>query len=268
MSLPKKGLSLLLGLLAALGTVSALGIGSAQAATSVKVMTWNWEIPKSLSYQRGWTNVVKNQKPDILGLQEICVKWVQQLVDDMKNEAGVDYDVVYGTWRTDRRCGGTPGTEGANGDAILVKRKTASIVGKGSFRLPVVAKSKDKEERGVVWAKVKVGSRVIPVWNTHIGIKNSQTEQIAALANATGKPAAGIVLGDFNSTPGDSAIRPMWKNGWKEADARCTPSGCRGTHDNGKKFDYIFLRGLRGSAPKSIPTPSSDHHVVIASVKI
>lgn len=179
----KKLVSFLPVLAAALVTISAQGAGAAQAATSVKVMTWNWEIPKHHFYQRGWTNVVKSQQPDILGLQEICVKWVQQLVDDLKNEAGVQYDVVNGTWRPDRRCGGTPGTEGANGDAILVKRKTGAIVGGGSFRLPAVAGSKDQEERGVVWAKVRIGGKV-----------------------------------DFNSTPGDSALRPMWRNGWREAD--------------------------------------------------
>src|ERR1041384_2088546 len=78
--------------LVAIGGVVAPELATAKRATPVRVMTWNWQNPscdplhepiekcaRILVYRRGWTNVVKNQQPDILGLQEICVKWVGQL---------------------------------------------------------------------------------------------------------------------------------------------------------------------------------------------
>ncbi|NSC25692.1 hypothetical protein FM076_32905 [Streptomyces albus subsp. chlorinus] len=240
---------------------------SSNAARSVRVMTWNWEMPKHPVYKPGWTNVVKNQKPDVLGLQEICVKWVDHLLDDLR-EQGLHYEAVYGTWRTDWRCGNGAGSKGANGDALLVRKGAGRIASKGNFRLPAVPSSVDKEERGVVWARVDFGNRTVPVWNTHIGYKGAQKDQTMALANAVGTPREGIVMGDLNSEPtGKGPLRPLWEANWKEADARCTPDPreCPATHDVGKKFDYIFQRGLRVTSADSIPTPTSDHHVVVAT---
>ncbi|MGP3973523.1 endonuclease/exonuclease/phosphatase family protein [Streptomyces sp. 8N114] len=243
---------------------------SPAAARSVRVMTWNWEMPKNPWYKPGWTNVIKNQRPDVLGLQEICVKWVDHLLDDLKAQ-GLHYEAVHGTWRTDWRCGNGAGSKGANGDALLVRKGAGKVLSKGTFRLPAVSTSEDKEERGVVWARVGFGKRTVPVWNTHIGYKGTQTEQTQALANGVGTPQAGILMGDLNSEPtAQGPLKPLWKAGWKEADPRCVPdaTACPPTHDVGKKFDYIFHRGLTATSARSIPTPTSDHHVVLATFTI
>lgn len=254
-----------------LGLIALVGVafpGLAAADTRVRVMTWNWQNASTPLYKRGWTDVVKNQKPDILGLQEICVKWVQQLVDDLARENNLHYEIAFGTWRTDWRCATAPGGTGAYGDALLIRKGAASIAHKGHFRLPGVPAASDHEERGVAWATVRIGTRSISVWDTHIGVRGAQTAQIATLARSVQAPGAGIVLGDFNSAPGDSALRPMWAS-WLEADPHCkSTGGCKPSHDVGKKFDYIFLRGLTASSVQAIPTPTSDHHVVIATIPI
>jgi endonuclease/exonuclease/phosphatase (EEP) superfamily protein YafD len=106
------------------------------------------------------------------------------------------------------------------------------------------------------------------IWNTDIGVAGAQTRQIATLARSVGAPKAGIVLGDLNSSPQDSALRPMWAQ-WKEADPSCKPTGgCKPSHDVQNKKDYIFIRGLRASSVRTIPTAVSDHHAVIATIPI
>lgn len=253
--------------LTATGSIAAARHAAAKP-TSVRVMTWNWQNPQlSRAYQRDWTNVVNNQRPDILGLQEICVKWVQQLLIDLARK-NLHYEVAYGTWQPDFRCGRGVEVSGAYGDALLIRKGVASIERKNTFRLPDVPTATDHEKRGVVWAIIKVGARTLPVWNTHIGVEGAQTQQIAVLARSVGTPKAGIVLGDLNSSPGDSALRPMWAH-WKEADRKCKPTGgCKPSHDVQKKKDYIFVRGLRASSVTTVPTAVSDHHAVIATIPI
>ncbi|UYQ64141.1 endonuclease/exonuclease/phosphatase family protein [Streptomyces peucetius] len=229
-----------------------------------RVMTWNICNPCDES-DADRAAEIATYAPQVIGLQEACVRDVERIRDHLESRYGLVYHVEYGTvLRNWNRCGGVPWSPGAYGQAILAAAPMTD-------RVKVEYPDGGSEDRGYVAVTTMVGGRAVRVFNTHLAERRQEAvraHQVDVLAEEVARYDRAIVLGDFNAVPDApelTGIQALTVN----ADPRCRPSPagtCEPTTDWQSRFDYVFLRGIVPLAHGVHPSPYSDHHLLHADL--
>ncbi|MEV8320017.1 endonuclease/exonuclease/phosphatase family protein [Streptomyces sp. NPDC059900] len=234
-----------------------------------RVMTWNICNPCNESGSNaGRAADIATYAPQVVGLQEACVRDVERIRDYLQYLYGLEYHVEYGSvlhsWS---RCGGLPWSPGGFGQAIL---SAAPMKDRVNVEYP----DGGSEDRGYMEVTTTVDGRPVRVFNTHLAQRQQaevRTEQAGVLAKAVARHERTIVLGDFNAVPESPELTGMWGLA-ADADPDCGPSAtgtgeCETTTDWRSKFDYVFLRGFVSEEHGVHLTEYSDHDLVHADLK-
>ncbi|MFJ8825535.1 endonuclease/exonuclease/phosphatase family protein [Streptomyces sp. NPDC102467] len=241
----------------------------ADAATEIvpnRVMTWNICNPcRGAGQNVGRAADIATYAPQVIGLQEACIRDVERIRDYLERLYGLVYHVTYGSvLRNWSRCGGLPWHAGGYGQAILSAAPATDAV-------IVEYPDGGSEDRGYMAATTEVDGRPVRVFNTHLAERHQEAvreRQVPVLAKEIARHDRAIVLGDFNAVPDSPELRPMWPLA-TDADPQCSPSAggvCEPTTDWQSRFDYVFLRGINPRAHRVRPSEHSDHHMLYADL--
>jgi endonuclease/exonuclease/phosphatase family metal-dependent hydrolase len=231
-----------------------------------RVMTWNICNPCEASDVDKAAEIAA-YAPQVIGLQEACVRDVERIREYLENLHGLAYHVEYGSvLRKWGRCGGTPWSPGAFGQAILSAAPMTD---------PVTVEYPDggSEDRGYMAVTTTVDGRPVRVFNTHLAQRRQEAiraEQTRVLASEVARHDRAILLGDFNAVPDAPELSGIWALA-TDADPQCRPSptgSCLPTTDWQSKFDYVFLRGVVPLRHRVHPTSSSDHSLLHADLDL
>ncbi|MFB6846582.1 endonuclease/exonuclease/phosphatase family protein [Streptomyces sp. NPDC056373] len=275
----RTGARLLAGVMLAVGVVlvgpsapdGALFAGAqpavaARDAVPNRVMTWNICNPCEASDVDKAAEIAA-YAPQVVGLQEACVRDVERIREYLRNLHGLAYHVEYGSvMRKWGRCGGTPWSPGAFGQALLSAAPMTD---------PVTVEYPDggSEDRGYMAVTTTVDGRSVRVFNTHLAQRRQEevrAEQTRVLASEVARHDRAIVLGDFNAVPDAPELSAVWALA-TDADPQCRPSptgACGPTTDWQSKFDYVFLRGVVPLRHRVHPTAYSDHSLLHADLDL
>ncbi|MEU6310863.1 endonuclease/exonuclease/phosphatase family protein [Streptomyces sp. NPDC047014] len=250
------------------GGPAPLPPGAAEEVVPDRVATWNICNPCGGSGRNyGRATDIATYAPQVIGLQEACVRDVEQIRTYLEEVYGLVYHVAYGpVLRNWNRCGGLPWHPGGYGQAIL---SAAPMTDRVSVAYP----DGGSEDRGYLAVTTLVAGRPVRVFNTHLAERRQaevRAAQVRRLAAAVARHPRAIALGDFNARPQAAELAPMWPLS-TDADPACrstaTPSdACTPTTDWSSKFDYLFLRALTPRTHAVHPTPNSDHHLLHADL--
>jgi endonuclease/exonuclease/phosphatase family metal-dependent hydrolase len=229
-----------------------------------RVMTWNICNPCDKSNVDRAAEIA-TYAPQVIGLQEACVRDVEGIRDHLENLYGLVYHVEYGmVLRNWGRCGGAPWSPGAFGQAIL---SAAPMTDRVNVEYP----DGGSEDRGYMAVTTMVGGRPVRVFNTHLAQRRQEAvraDQTRVLATEVARHDRAIVLGDFNAVPDSPELTRIWALAADTA-PQCRPpsvGACEPTTDWYSKFDYIFLRGITPLKHRVQPTPYSDHHLLFTDL--
>ncbi|MDF2980092.1 MAG: endonuclease, partial [Actinomycetospora sp.] len=226
----------------------------APVAPTLRVMTWNVQ---SLAHEPAeWAEVIARQRPDVLGVQEICTAEALELAAVLRRDHGLSYEVVPGPIRPPTPDEASAPINAALGPACdtpadAVEFGVAVLALSPITEAGVVTFPPDRrdEQRGYLTARV-AGVRVLV---THVGLDGVQSDQIRRLAEAAAGTDPVVVMGDLNVAPDAPELAPL-RAGLAEVDPEGRPTSLRG------KIDYIYLRGLTvASGPDAPMTTASDH---------
>ncbi len=231
-----------------------------------RVMTWNICNPcKESNVDRAAE--IAAYAPQVIGLQEACVRDVERIRDYLEALHGLVYHVEYGTVLRHRgRCGGWPWNPGSFGQAVL---SAAPMTDRVSVEYP----DGGSEDRGYMAVTTTVGGRSVRVFNTHLAQRRQEAvraDQAGVLAADVARHDRAIVMGDFNAVPDAPELAPIQALA-ADTDPRCLPASggtCEATTDWHSKFDYVFLRGIAPLRHRVQPTPYSDHHMLHTDVAL
>ncbi len=237
-----------------------------RAVVPDRVVTWNICNPCDAG-NLDRAREIATYAPQVIGLQEACVRDVERIRIHLKKFYGLVYHAEYGPVLRDwGRCGGVPWKPGAFGQAVL---SAAPMTDPVSVEYP----DGGSEDRGYMAVTTTVGGRSVRVFTTHLAQRRQEAvraEQARVLATEVARYDRAIVLGDFNAVPDAPELAPLWERA-VDADPRCRPvstGGCVPTTDWQSKFDYVFLRGIVPLGHRVHPTPHSDHHLLHADLDI
>ncbi|MGX2992823.1 endonuclease/exonuclease/phosphatase family protein [Streptomyces sp. JNUCC 64] len=231
-----------------------------------RVMTWNICNPCDESNMDRAAEIA-SYAPQVIGLQEACVRDVERIRDYLEGRYGLVYHVEYGmVLRKRGRCGGAPWNPGAFGQALL---SAAPMTDRVNVEYP----EGGSEDRGYLAVTTTVGGQRVRVFNTHLAQREQgevRADQTGVLAREVARHERAIVLGDFNAVPDAPELTGMWKLA-EDTDPQCRPAltgTCEPTTDWQSKFDYVFLRGVVRARHGVHPSPYSDHHLVRADLRL
>ncbi|MFC7217531.1 endonuclease/exonuclease/phosphatase family protein [Streptomyces polyrhachis] len=230
-----------------------------------RVMTWNICNPCGSEHNAGRAAEIARYAPQVIGLQEACVRDVERIRFYLEYRHGLAYHVAYGpVLRNFGRCGGVPWRPGAYGQALL---SAAPMTDRSNTEFP----DGGSEDRGYLAVTTLVGGRPVRVLNAHLAERSQapvRAGQTAVLAAALSRHDRAILLGDLNAVPDAPELTRIWPLA-TDADPRCRPPSqpdCEPTTDWQSKFDYIFLRGLTPLNHTVHPTDHSDHALLRADL--
>lgn len=244
--------------------VRSLPVGAVGEVVPNRVMTWNICNPCDENNVNRASEIA-TYAPQVIGMQEACVRDVERIREHLKNLYGLVYHVEYGMVLNDwGRCGGLPWSPGAFGQAILSAAPMTD-------RVHVEYPDGGSEDRGYMAVTTMVGGQSVRVFNTHLAQRRQESVregQIGVLATAFARHERAIALGDFNAVPEAPELSRIWELA-EDTDPQCRPSPvgtCEPTTDWNSKFDYVFLRGIAPIEHRVRPTPYSDHHALYTDV--
>ncbi|MGA4846980.1 endonuclease/exonuclease/phosphatase family protein [Streptomyces sp. G5(2025)] len=247
-----------------------LPAGAPEDVVPNRVMTWNICNPCNESGQNlGRAADIATYAPQVIGMQEACVRDVKRIRDHLEYQYGLVYHVEYGSvLRSWSRCGGLPWRPGGFGQAIL---SAAPMTDRVSVEYP----DGGSEDRGYMAVTTTVDGRSVRVFNTHLAQRRQEdvrAEQAGVLAAVVARHDRAIVLGDFNAVPQAPELAEMWAVA-ADADPQCRASDtaegtCEVTTDWYSKFDYIFLRDIAPVGHGVRLTRFSDHNMFHADVDL
>ncbi|MFF3646515.1 endonuclease/exonuclease/phosphatase family protein [Streptomyces sp. NPDC002564] len=245
-----------------------LPAGAPREVVADRVMTWNICNPCNASGQNlGRAADIATYAPQVIGMQEACVRDVEMIREHLEHVYGLVYHVEYGSvLRSRSRCGGWPWSPGGFGQAIL---SAAPMTDRENVEYP----DGGSEDRGYLAVTTTVGGRSVRVFNTHLAQRRQEdvrAAQTPVLAAAVARHERAVVLGDFNAVPEAPELTRIWAVA-RDADPACRPpstAGCRPTTDWFSKFDYIFLRGITARGHGVHPSDFSDHDLQHADLDV
>ncbi|MFE6199900.1 endonuclease/exonuclease/phosphatase family protein [Streptomyces sp. NPDC057838] len=243
---------------------ASLPVGAVKDVVPNRVVTWNICNPCDTGNADRAAEIAA-YAPQVIGLQEACVRDVESIREHLRNLHGLVYHVEYGTvLRKWGRCGGAPWSPGAYGQAILSAAPMTDVV---SVEYP----DGGSEDRGYMAVTTAVDGQPVRVFNTHLAQRRQEAvraEQVRVLAAAAARHERAILLGDFNAVPDAAELTPIQQLAVATA-PECRPAepgGCEATTDWQLRFDYVFLRGITPLGERVHASPYSDHHLVYADV--
>lgn len=229
-----------------------------------RVMTWNICNPCDESNVDRAAEIA-SYAPQVIGLQEACVRDVERIRDYLESLHGLVYHVEYGSvLRHWGRCGGVPWSPGAFGQAMLSAAPMKD-------RVHVEYPDGGSEDRGYMAVTTTVAGQPVRVFNTHLAQRRQEAVragQTRVLAAEVARYDRAILLGDFNAVPSAPELSKIWELA-TDTDPQCRPSStgaCQVTTDWQSKFDYVFLRGVVPLEHHVHPTPYSDHHMLYSDL--
>ncbi|MBC9717374.1 endonuclease/exonuclease/phosphatase family protein [Streptomyces sp. TRM66268-LWL] len=234
-----------------------------------RIATWNICNPCNDSgFNVGRAADIARFAPQVVALQEACVRDVEAIRDHLEYLHGLKYHVEYGSVLTSwNRCGGAPWDPGGYGQAILSAAPMTD-------RVRVEYPDGGSEDRGYMAVTTEVGGKPVRVFATHLAQRQQaevRAQQAAVLAKAVAPHERAIVLGDFNAVPSSPELDAMWKLA-EDGDPQCHPSAsegqCETTTDWMSKFDYTFVRGIAPVDQGVHRSAWSDHDLVHADVDL
>ncbi|WAU83148.1 endonuclease/exonuclease/phosphatase family protein [Streptomyces sp. Qhu-G9] len=244
--------------------VRSLPVGAVNEVVPNRVMTWNICNPCDENNVNRASEIA-TYAPQVIGMQEACVRDVERIREHLENLYGLVYHVEYGMVLNDwGRCGGVPWSPGAFGQAILSAAPMTD-------RVHVEYPDGGSEDRGYMAVTTMVGGQSVRVFNTHLAQRRQEAvreKQIGVLAKAFARHERAIALGDFNAVPEAPELSRVWALA-EDTDPQCRPAPigtCEPTTDWNSKFDYVFLRGIAPIEHRVRPTPYSDHHALYTDV--
>src|SRR4051794_31849114 len=244
--------------------VRSLPGDAAEDVVPNRVMTWNICNPCDEN-NADRAAAIATYAPQVIGLQEACVRDVERIRDYLESFYGLVYHVEYGTvLRNWGRCGGAPWSPGAFGQAVL---SAAPMTDSVDVEYP----DGGSEDRGYMAVTTTVGGQPVRVFDPHLAQRRQEAvraDQTAVLAAEVARHDRAIVLGDFNAVPDAPELTSLWSLA-ADADPQCRPSAagaCEPTTDWQSRFDYIFLRGITPLGHGVRPSPYSDHHLLYADL--
>lgn len=242
-------------------TGKPLPLDAVKGVVPNRVMTWNICNPCGEDHNIGRAVEIATYAPQVIGMQEACVRDVEKIRDYLEKFYGLVYHVEYGMVLQNRgRCGGLPWSPGSFGQAIL---SAAPMTDHINVEYP----DGGSEDRGYMAVTTTVGGRPVRVFNTHLAQRRQEAfraDQVDVLAAEVARHDRAIVLGDFNAVPAAPELSGMWALA-ADTQPQCRPSlvgACEPTTDWQSKFDYVFLRGITPLSYRVHPSPYSDHHLL------
>jgi endonuclease/exonuclease/phosphatase family metal-dependent hydrolase len=244
-----------------------LPVDAARDVVPNRVMTWNICNPCEDS-DADRAAEIATYAPQVIGMQEACVRDVEKIRDYLERFYGLDYHVEYGTvlqnWG---RCGGAPWNPGGYGQALL---SAAPMTDHVTVEYP----DGGSEDRGYMAVTTEVDGQSVRVFNTHFAERRQESvraDQARVLAKEVARHDRAIVIGDFNAVPDAPELTPMWALA-EDTDAQCRPplaGTCKVTTDWQSKFDYVFLRGdITALDHRVRPSQYSDHHMLFTDLDL
>ncbi|MEV5357812.1 endonuclease/exonuclease/phosphatase family protein [Streptomyces sp. NPDC052693] len=242
---------------------ASLPVGAVKDVVPNRVATWNICNPCDAGNADRAAEIAA-YAPQVIGMQEACVRDVEAIREHLRNLHGLVYHVEYGSvLRKWGRCGGAPWSPGAFGQAILSAAPMTDAVN-------VEYPDGGSEDRGYMAVTTTVDGERVRVFNTHLAQRRQESvraAQVRVLAAAAARHERAVLIGDFNAVPDAPELTPVQQLA-VEADTRCRPAagGCEPTTDWQLRFDYVFLRGITPLGHRVHPSAYSDHHLVYADL--
>jgi endonuclease/exonuclease/phosphatase family metal-dependent hydrolase len=232
-------------------------------------MTWN--VQTHAHDPEEWADLVARLQPDVLALQEICAAEADELAAILQRDHGLAYRSLPAPIRPPTpaeahapvnealgpACGTGP-DDVAFGLAVLTRLPAEAP------RVTTYPPDHRDEQRGFVTVRVITAAGApVTVLATHLGLHGVQTDQVRRLADAAGRAAPVVVLGDLNLGAHDPALAPL-SAGFTEVD----PDGEYATTVLGT-LDHVVLRGLTPVGPPQAPaTSASDHRPLVVDLRL
>jgi endonuclease/exonuclease/phosphatase (EEP) superfamily protein YafD len=254
------GLSLLAG--------AAAATRPAEAATSVRVMTWN--IQGEFADIPAIANVIESQGVHVATFQEIHRRDDQDQVAELAAALGLRLgtNVHFGPSDLVGPCDApwTGDRAGWAGNAVFSRFPIIERVTK-----PLSPASQDcPVKRALSGVRLDVNGQALRVFTTHltpgasaaaVTLRQNQTGTVADYLTQTGPL---LLTGDFNDVPGSWVQKRILNEGFTDAGARYASGPTHGT----ARIDYIFYRATTVTSG-SVPDPGlSDHRPVIMNVTV
>ena len=236
-------------------------------ASVIRAMTWNIESHANTHFNPGSVaNVLNNQDPDIMGLQEVCRLTMEDLVKRLYGAGWAHRG--RGQGRIYRYHAAT--IENLNCPATGVSPFGNAIVSRLALSNLTTQNLPFWKERRLIMG-VDVGGLSFPVraYCMHLspGSLEDGVDQVTPAAKfAETHNARELIFGDLNYMPGKVAVREAFYGRFVEVDQATN----RSTHGD-SKIDYVFVskqgfRITRSDVPNS--RGASDHRPLWADLEL
>ena len=210
--------------------------------------------------------VISNTGSDIIGLNEVrgrglCEDYTVQ-VETMASLLG--YHCYFG------RSIYVGGTE-PYGNAVLSKYP---IVEASVVKIPdPIFPSNRIESRSICRAVVEIVKdgevRRLVILSSHFGLSKEEQEHAVstALSVCQSESLPFVLMGDFNVTPDNPVLAPLYKN-LNDTDALLPAGKTFPSHKPENKIDYIFTSGnIKINSAEVINAVASDHLPIVADIE-
>jgi len=272
----------------------------APKSNELKVLTCNIrvDLPEDAQVGNGWgarkeacIHIIKKQKADVIGFQEVLVNQFQDLKDGLTSYFGIGFDGP----EMDKF---KEGYHGIAKNPIFFSKNRFELLTAGGYWLsdtPLIAGSISWESgraRNAFWVRLrdKISGKQFRVINLHLDhVKDeAKLEQIKLVLSESAQYQDDFIqfmIGDFNSAPNSKVVSNILSSGWNESYTSKDPNGkIEGTtngfkpHDQeryarAKKIDYIFTKGPITTLDSNIIKDNfkgiypSDHYFLEATFK-
>lgn len=246
--------------------------------TVMQYNIWGYDSPWTPERFDAVANVINNQRPDFVSLNEIdsltrANPWFQ--CREIAQRTGMYY--AYAVAREPYSFHWNQ--PGAYGDAVLSRYPIEEI---RRFKLfPDLAQGDDeREDRAVCAIKVRVHDRSLWIASTHLDHRGNelsriyQANQLKPIIQSLDGPV--VLCGDLNANPGDetmaiisSYMTPQYPS--PSSEYYTYPSRYNGRQAPDQLLDYILLKKddptLTCVTYRVVNSPASDHCAVVANFK-
>lgn len=240
---------------------------AAKSKLTLRVMTYNIHVgvgmDKKLDLQR-IADVIKHEKPDVVGLQEVDRRVKRTEGKDEIAELAKLTEMHFAFAHNLDYQGGQYGV-------AILSRFPIGKIDHRKYENRRVA-----ERRGMLRVELNVRGRTVNFVTTHLDYQYAdsrlfETEQLLSFLADVKGPL--IVTGDFNDEPAGSSYKMMvgqFEDAWIRS--RAKGQGLSYPADKPvKRIDYIFTRnatGLKAKRAWVVDTLASDHLPVVAEVEL
>jgi endonuclease/exonuclease/phosphatase family metal-dependent hydrolase len=257
----------LLGTLVFVVSAARLPAFPSPGKTTLRVMTYNIHVgvgmDKKFDLQR-IAEVIKDQHPDMVGLQEVDrgVKRTEgrDEIAELAKLTSMNYAFAHNL-----------DYQGGQYGVAILSRFPISTIDHRKYE-----NKREAERRGMIAVEANVGGKTINFVTTHLDYQYEdgrvfETEQLLEFLSAKKSPL--IVVGDFNEEPTGNAYKLMltrFEDAWLRAHARS--EGLSYPADKPvKRIDYVFTRQqdhIRAKKAWIVSTLASDHLPLVADLEI